>query len=90
MPARFYILTMIRYLALKLKNMTVLRTVQISDDQLSRFEKMMEENGFKIIREDYSEIPLEVQQEIERRAVNWDDKLAIPAEEVLTRLRNRL
>ena len=70
--------------------MTVLRTVQISDDQLPRFEKMMEENGFKIIREDYSEIPLEVQQEIERRAGNWDDKLAIPAEEVLIRLRNRL
>ncbi len=70
--------------------MTVLRTVQISDDQLPRFEKMMEENGFKIIREDYSEIPLHIQNEMERRSGNWDDNLAIPAEEVLKKLRNSL
>ncbi len=70
--------------------MTVLRTVQISDDQIPRFEKMMEENGFKIIWEDHSEISPEVQREMERRSENWDDKLAIPAEEVLIRLRGRL
>jgi hypothetical protein len=69
--------------------MTVLRTIQISADQIPRFEKMMEENGFKIIREEYSEIPVEVQHEMEKRSGNWDDKLSIPAEEVLFRLRSR-
>ena len=70
--------------------MTVLRMVQITDDQLPRFEKMMEENGFKIIREDNAEIPEEVQQEMERRSASWDDNQAIPAEVVLKNLRSRL
>ena len=70
--------------------MTVLRMVQISDDQLPRFEKMMEENGFKIIEEDNAEIPAEVQQEMERRSARWDDNHAIPAEVVLKNLRSRL
>lgn len=70
--------------------MPVLRTIQISDNQIPRFEKMMEENGFKIICEDHSEISCEVQREMERRFGNWDDKLSIPAEEVLIRLRSRL
>ncbi len=70
--------------------MTVFRMVQIADDQLPGFEKMMEENGFKIIRENYAEIQPEVQREIERRSAAWDDHQAIPAEEVLNRLRSRL
>jgi len=44
--------------------MTVYRTVQISDDQIPRFEKMMEENRFEIILTEAPEIPLEVQKEI--------------------------
>ena len=70
--------------------MTVIRTVQISDDQLPRFEKMMEENGFIIIQENNSEISPEVQLEMERRLAIWDDKRAIPADEVIIRLRKGL
>jgi hypothetical protein len=70
--------------------MTVLRMVQITDDQLLRFEKMMEENGFKIIREDNAEIPAEVKEEMERRSASWDDNQAIPADIVLKNLRSRL
>ena len=70
--------------------MTVLRMVQITDDQLPRFEKMMEENGFKIVREEDAEIPAEVKEEMERRSASWDDNQAIPAEVVLKNLRSRL
>ena len=70
--------------------MTVLRMVQITDDQLLRFEKMMEENGFKIVREEDAEIPAEVKEEMERRSASWDDNQAIPADIVLKNLRSRL
>lgn len=68
----------------------VLRMVQITYDQLPRFEKMMEENGFKIVWEDNAEIPAEVQKEMERRSASWDDNQAIPADIVLKNLRSRL
>jgi hypothetical protein len=51
--------------------MAVYRTVQISDDQLPKFEKMMEENGFEIIPSEASEIPIEVQEEMKRR---WENR----------------
>ena len=70
--------------------MTVYRTVQISDDQLPKFEKMMEENGFEIILNEAPEIPLEVQNEMQRRAKNWDPLKAIPAKEGIEKLRSRL
>jgi|GEM_PF-1105597 hypothetical protein len=69
--------------------MPVYRTVQIADDQLPRFEKMMEENGFEIIISEAPEIPLEVQREMQRRADNWDPLKAIPTEVLLEKLRNR-
>lgn len=69
--------------------MTIYRTVQISDDQLPRFEKMMAENGFEIIDNEAPEIPMEVQKEMELRSKNWDPNLAIPASELLERLKAR-
>ena len=51
--------------------MAVYRTVQISDDQLPKFEKMMEENGFEIIPSEASEIPIEIQEEMKRR---WENR----------------
>jgi hypothetical protein len=70
--------------------MTVYRTVQISEDQVTRFEKMMAENGFEIIQNEAPDIPLEVQREMERRAKNWDPNLAVPASELLEKLKARL
>jgi hypothetical protein len=51
--------------------MAVYRTVQISDDQLPKFEKMMEENGFEIIPSEAFEIPIEVQKEMKTR---WENR----------------
>jgi len=70
--------------------MTVYRTVQISEEQVTRFEKMMEENGFEIIQNEAPDIPLEVQREMERRSKNWDPNQAIPASELLETLKARL
>lgn len=67
--------------------MTVFRTVQIPGDQLPKFEKMMEENGFEIVQNEDPEIPMEVQEEMERRARNWNSDTAIPADELLAKLK---
>ncbi len=69
--------------------MTVYRTVQISDDQLPRFEKMMEENGFEIILSEAPEIPIEVQKEMERRWETRDERTSISGDELLKKLKNR-
>jgi hypothetical protein len=71
-------------------SMTVYRTVQISDDQLPKFEKIMEDNGFEIILNEVPEISMVVQEEMQKRAQNWDPIIAIPADEVLRRLNNRI
>jgi hypothetical protein len=69
--------------------MTVYRTVQISDDQLPKFEKMMEENGFDIILNEAPEIPLEVQKEMQRRWETRHERSSISGDELLKKLRNR-
>ena len=46
--------------------------VQISDDLIPEFEKMMEEDGFEIILSEAPEIPLEVQNEICKKF--WREK----------------
>jgi hypothetical protein len=69
--------------------MTVYRTVQISDDQLSKFEKMMEENGFEIILAEPPEIPMEVQKEMERRWENRQERTQHSLEEVENMLRRK-
>lgn len=70
--------------------MTVYRTVQIPDDQLSRFEKMMKENGFEIITNEAPEIPIEVQREMERRWETRHERTSISADELLKKLKGRL
>ena len=62
--------------------MAVYRTVQISDDQLPKFEKMMEENGFEIIPSEASEIPIEVQEEMKRRWENRHNRIQHTIEDV--------
>jgi len=69
--------------------MTIYRTVQISDDQLPKFEKIMEENGFEIILSEAPEIPLEVQQEVERRWDSRHERTQHSLEDVETMLRRK-
>jgi hypothetical protein len=69
--------------------MTVYRTVRISDDQLPKFEKMMDENGFEIILNEAPEIPLEMQKEMERRWETRHERTQHSFEDVKDMLRTK-
>jgi len=70
--------------------MTVFRTVQMSNDQVSRFEKLMEQPGFEIVLNEASEIPIEVQKEMQRRWETRNERPQRSIEDVEKMLCNRL
>ena len=50
--------------------MTINRTVELSEEQVSDFEKLAHQDGFGVFIDNEPEMPEEIQQQMEERARN--------------------
>ena len=64
------------------QNMTVYRTVELSEEQVARFEEFARENGFVVVEDLDPELPEEIKKEILDRAENWTSASAISKEQL--------
>jgi hypothetical protein len=62
--------------------MTVYRTVELSEEQVARFEEFARENGFVVVEDLDPELPEEIKKEILDRAENWTSASAISKEQL--------
>ena len=69
--------------------MTVYRTVELSEEQVSQFEKLALENGFVVVEDAYPKIPQEIQDQMAERAETWNATTAISKEQLLSSFRGK-
>jgi len=69
--------------------MTVYRTVELSEEQVSQFEKLALENGFVVVEDADPEIPKEIQNQMAERAETWNATTAISKEQLLSSFRGK-
>jgi hypothetical protein len=69
--------------------MTVYRTVELSEEQVSQFEKLALENGFVVVEDADPEIPQEIQNQMTERAETWNATTAISKEQLLSSFRDK-
>ena len=69
--------------------MTVYRTVELSEEQVSQFEKLALENGFVVVEDADPEIPQEIQNQMAERAETWNATTAISKEQLLSSFRDK-
>jgi hypothetical protein len=69
--------------------MTVYRTVELSEEQVSQFEKLALENGFVVVEDADPEIPQEIQDQMAERAETWNATTAISKEQLLSSFRGK-
>jgi len=69
--------------------MTVYRTVELSEEQVSLFEKLALENGFVVVEDADPEIPQEIQDQMAERAETWNATTAISKEQLLSSFRGK-
>ena len=69
--------------------MTVYRTVELSEEQVSQFEKLALENGFVVVEDADPEIPQEIQDQMAERAETWNATTAISKEQLLKSFRGK-
>ena len=69
--------------------MTVYRTVELSVEQVSQFEKLALENGFVVVEDADPEIPNEIQNQMADRAETWNATTYISKEQILSSFRGK-
>ena len=69
--------------------MTVYRTVELSEEQVSQFEKLALENGFVVVEDADPEFPQEIQDQMAERAETWNATTAISKEQLLSSFRSK-
>ncbi len=69
--------------------MTVYRTVELSEEQVSQFEELALENGFVVVEDADPEIPQEIQDQMAERAETWNATTAISKEQLLNSFRGK-
>jgi hypothetical protein len=69
--------------------MTVYRTVELSEEQVSQFEKLALENGFVVVEDADPEIPQEIQNQMAERTETWNATTAISKEQLLSSFRGK-